>query len=411
MLCKTGKNRIFHTFAFSLRIFAPKCNPDEGARSLDHPVSFFLDPLGHESAKSRCIRLETDLGIGWSCGGEGETLVIDGDAHGPRGAKPGLEDGGGGERVVEDGRGRVVPRMGGPLRIEQSELIGERIGGGEELEARGERERYLRGVEREEKDGHTCGKDLLRSWRVLKDVPFRAGRRRFAARRVVAAPDGATHHDDSFQLVEGFRAALAGCGNVEQRSDGKERNLARMGLNGGEQGSDRIGVWPRRKSLGVGTLGEHIGGLGGQPGSDRNGRRARSGEEAIKKTIHQARACFGIAKGGRDAQNPDLGAFEQQRESKGIVDVVADVGVDPDKLRGTLESGWLTFLQGLRRGGMDGDYHNANSHQGCNPAKSLRGASHVSSQGIPPDAVHDRACYRISSGAKFAPPRIAILPR
>ncbi len=62
----------------------------------------------------------------------------------------------------------------------------------------------------------------------------------------------------------------------------------------------------------------------GGAGQDGNIRAAGFAEHAI----HDFGATFGISEGGGDAENFKLGALEGKGKREGIVDVVADVGVD-----------------------------------------------------------------------------------
>ena len=61
----------------------------------------------------------------------------------------------------------------------------------------------------------------------------------------------------------------------------------------------------------------------------RNVLAAHGGQVAID----QAGAQFRVAEGGRDADDLQFRALEGQGQREGVVDVVADVGVDDGELR------------------------------------------------------------------------------
>ncbi len=92
-----------------------------------------------------------------------------------------------------------------------------------------------------------------------------------------------------------------------------------------EEEGDGVGVGRLGKTvvLGVAALGEV--GLGRRGNASGNGdfRAASFGEEAVEELS----ASFGVAEGGGDAEDLEFGAAEGEGDGEGVVNVVADVGV------------------------------------------------------------------------------------
>jgi hypothetical protein len=81
-------------------------------------------------------------------------------------------------------------------------------------------------------------------------------------------------------------------------------------------------------SLPVAALIHHIGGV--RRGAGENGNVGSA--SFAEKSIDDFGSGLGVAEGGGYAENFKLGAAESQRECEGVVDVIADVGVDDDFL-------------------------------------------------------------------------------
>ncbi len=301
------------------------------------------EAIHEEGEECRGLGAEADAGVGRTGHDLRQALGGDIQAHGPGGAELGFEDGGGGDGVEEYRRGGVVPGMGTPFGIEGLERRGEGGVRGEKLLPVSAVQGYLGGVEGKEANGDAGGEDDLGAGRVLQDIPLGGGRSGACVGGEVSLTDGAAHEDDASELAHGGRVAVDGGGDVEERTDGQQGESIAVLMDGGQQRGDGVGMAARRKVLGVGALGEEIGGGGGQPGIDRNVDDVRGGEEVIE----EASAEIGVAEGGGDADDANLRAAQQKSDGEGIVDVVADIGVDPDQSGGRGQSvgrdgrGWL----------------------------------------------------------------------
>ena len=54
----------------------------------------------------------------------------------------------------------------------------------------------------------------------------------------------------------------------------------------------------------------------------------------VEEAVDKAGAEGGVSPGGGDAEEVELGALEDEAKSEDVVDVVADIGVEDDFLRG-----------------------------------------------------------------------------
>ncbi len=81
-------------------------------------------------------------------------------------------------------------------------------------------------------------------------------------------------------------------------------------------------------SVGVVALRHGIFRGGWLPCQDGNFRAA----DFAQKSVDDAGTGFGVAEGSGYAKDFEFGAFDGEREGEGVVDVVADVGVDDDFL-------------------------------------------------------------------------------
>jgi len=90
--------------------------------------------------------------------------------------------------------------------------------------------------------------------------------------------------------------------------------------------TDRVGMrWLRRvAAFGVAALGERGLGRRGRTGGHGYLGVADFGEEAVQ----ELGTGFGVTEGGSDAEDLEFGAAEGECDGEGIVDVVANVGVD-----------------------------------------------------------------------------------
>src|ERR1035437_3954423 len=217
------------------------------------------NPAQQQLQKPLFVRFQADLSIGGPIHRPGKALVVYFKAHGRSRAEVGTQGIGDGHRVKERGRGRMTVRAGHPLVVEQGQLVGERGAVGKNRLPGRRLEVDLRRVEGHHEDRHAAGQQRSGACRVAVDVPLGVGRPPRPGFAVVVAPvDAAAHQHHPLELAEGGRVALDGRLNVEQRADGDERDLARMGANLAQQELDRIGVFPLRLLAGVGSLGEDI---------------------------------------------------------------------------------------------------------------------------------------------------------
>jgi len=120
---------------------------------------------------------------------------------------------------------------------------------------------------------------------------------------------------------------IDGGADVGERSDGYEGYLARLLANASQQKIDGLSMSLYRR----GVL---------RPARLGKGRLASSGNslgygKALmlrfrEKAIHEPRAKMSVAPGGGDPSDSDFWAGERQRQSKGVVDVIADIGIEDD---------------------------------------------------------------------------------
>jgi hypothetical protein len=76
----------------------------------------------------------------------------------------------------------------------------------------------------------------------------------------------------------------------------------------------------------VASLGEYAVGFGGRAGGDGDILAAAFPEHAVD----DPGAGFGVAEGGGNAEDFEFGAAQGESDGEGVVDVVADVGIDDD---------------------------------------------------------------------------------
>ncbi len=163
---------------------------------------------------------------------------------------------------------------------------------------------------------------------------------------VVTAIDAAAHKDDALKLAEGFRILSDGGLNVEQRADSDEGDLSRMGANLAEQERNCRIVGALRRLAGVGGLCE-VGWLAGNAGKNRNIGATDCGQIAVD----EAGAEFRVSKRGLDAEQVQFRTAQDKGQREGVVDVVANVGIENDELRGRR---WYA-CRGLRAQKLAGD--------------------------------------------------------
>ena len=248
------------------------------------------------------------------------------------GGAEGRVEKGGDDEWVEENRGELTP-----LGVEQGEVVGERGAVGEEGCAAEFVKGELGGVERVDGEEDAAGEEFLCAGDAVADVPLGVGRGwrgggRVGEGRAVAAADGAAHEDDLLEEFEGGGVAIDGGLDGGERAEGDEGDLVWMGFDGVEQEGDAVGTDAGSgETLGEGALGEGAGGGGGRAGGDGDGGVAGVGEQAGE----QAGAEGGVAEGGGDAEEVELGGLQEECDGEGVVDVVTDVGVEEDELRGS----------------------------------------------------------------------------
>ncbi len=95
-----------------------------------------------------------------------------------------------------------------------------------------------------------------------------------------------------------------------------------------EEEGDGIGVGRLGEAAGFGVAALGEGALGRRRNASGHGnvRATGFGEEAVKKLG----ASFGVAESCGDAKDFEFGAAERESDGEGIVNVVADVGVNDD---------------------------------------------------------------------------------
>jgi len=125
------------------------------------------------------------------------------------------------------------------------------------------------------------------------------------------------------KLSEGSRVLVDGGPDIHQRSDGDQRNLARVAANLFEEKKRRHSVrrFGKMAGFGVATLGER--GLGRRGRASRHGYLRRP-TSARKRSRSFARVSV-VPEGSCDADDLQFGAAQSEREREGIVDVVADI--------------------------------------------------------------------------------------
>ena len=260
-------------------------------------------------------------GAGRAGVGARKTFVVNADVHGLDGAERGIDEEGDGHRVEKGGR------LLAPLVVEQSEGVGERRALAEEEGALDFVELELGGVEGHDEKRHAGGKQFLGGRNVVQDVPFGLrGRGRAEAEVAVTALDGAAHHNDALELAEGGGVFVDGGTDVHQRADGDERDLAGVAPDLVEEEGDGVGVRRLGEAAGFGVAALGEGALGRRRYASGYGdvRATGFGKEAVEKLG----AGFRVAESCGDAEDLEFGAAESKGYGEGVVDVVADVGVD-----------------------------------------------------------------------------------
>jgi len=125
---------------------------------------------------------------------------------------------------------------------------------------------------------------------------------------------------------EGGWIFVDGGAHVHQGADGEQCDLAGVAADLVEEESDGVGVSGLGEAvvLGVAALRESALGGRGNTSSYRDFRPTSFGKEAVE----ELGAGLGVTEGGSDAEDLEFGAAEGQCDGEGIVDVVADVGID-----------------------------------------------------------------------------------
>ncbi len=241
--------------------------------------------------------------------------------HGLDGAEGGIDEEGDGHGV-EEGGGFLAP-----LVVEEGEGVGGGSALAEEEGALDLVELELGGVEGHDEEGDAGTEEFLGGGNVIQDVPFRLRRRRWAEAEIaVSAVDGAAHHDDALEFAEGGGVFVDGGADVHQGADGDESDLAGVAADLVEEEGDgvRVGELGKVAGFGVAALSERGFGRGGCAGGYGDVGATDFGEEAVE----EFGAGFGVAEGGGDAEDLQFGAAEGEGDGEGVVDVVADVGVE-----------------------------------------------------------------------------------
>ncbi len=271
--------------------------------------------------------VEADLGVGRVGGagragvGAGKTFFVDADVHGLYRAEGGIDEEGDGHGV-EEGGGFLAP-----LVVEECEGVGDGSALAEEEGALDLVELELGGVQGHDEEGDAGTEEFLGGGNVIQDVPFRLRRRRWAEAEVaVAAVNRAAHENDALEFAEGGGILVDGGADVHQGADGDENDLAWVTADLVEEESCGVGVGGLGEVAGfrVAALGEVGFGRAGCAGGYGDFGAADFGEEAVE----EFGAGFGVAEGGGDAEDLQFGAAEGEGDGEGVVDVVADVGVE-----------------------------------------------------------------------------------
>ena len=316
-------------------VFLPSGGPTSQVRDVGHPgrgrsgCGWGEEAGEEEVEEDLAVGGEADVRVGGAGVFAGIALVVDAEADGGGGAEGWVEEGGDDEGVVEDG-GLLAP-----LGVEEGEVVGEGGAVAEEGGAAEFVEGEAGGVEGVEGEGDAGGEELLGAGDAVADVPLGVWRRGWGGGVgegwAVAAVDGAAHEDDLFEEAEGGGVAVDGGLDGGEGAEGDEGDLVGVGADGVEQEGDAVGVdGGGGDALGEGALGEGGGRGGGGAGGDEDVAVAGIGEEAGK----EAGAEGGVAEGGGDAEEVELGGLEEEGDGEGVVDVVADVGVEEDELGG-----------------------------------------------------------------------------
>src|SRR5882724_4794803 len=324
----------------------------KGARTSAHPYQREKETLDKcltelrggearekEAEKGVRIGVDTDLGIGRTGIGARETFVVYADVHGLDGAERGIDEEGDGHGIEKSGR------LLAPLVVKEGEGVGERRALAEEVGALDFVELELGGVEGHDEERHAGGKQFLGGRNVVQDVPFGLRRCRRAKTEVAAtALDGAAHQDDALEFAERSGVFVDGGADVHQWADGYEGNLAGATADLVEEEGIgiRVGRFGEVVVLGVAALGESSFGWRGDAGGHRDFRAADFGKEAVE----ELGAGLGVTERGGDAEDLEFGAAESEGDGEGVVDIVADVGVEDYFFRGGVGGGGLGAADG-----------------------------------------------------------------
>ncbi len=143
----------------------------------------------------------------------------------------------------------------------------------------------------------------------------------------VTAANGTSHQDNPIEFAEGCRVFVNRFTKIAERADGDDRDFA--GEFGGlrEKKFDGFGMLRRRLAL-LGPIGlrEVGGGVGCSAYEDGHGPDVGFLEEAVDKPS----AKGGVAPRGGDAENFAFWAAQCEGQREGVVNVVADVGIEDD---------------------------------------------------------------------------------
>src|SRR5262249_20428411 len=223
--------------------------------------------------------------------------------------------------IEQRGR-RLVPEL-----KEGAELVGERGTGAEDGLALLALQLDVRGsVERGDDERDAATEDGAGRLAMALDVPLRLG----GGLAVVTDADCSAHHDDALDPWLAVGVFGEQFGDVGERPDGAERQLARVRLElrieeldgafldgplaeGGAQAvlhlSAEVRRVARRRARGDGDV---------------------SAADGVQQAAEDEGARVRVAVNGGDAVQADLGTRQDERQGEGIVDVAADVGVEQD---------------------------------------------------------------------------------
>ena len=272
------------------------------------------------------VGVEAGRGIRRAVGGAGHSLFVYGDVKFGDWTQLGINDIGHGHDVEQGWSGIAVGEN--PLKVQRGECVGERRAGGKEQRSLVFIQEQLGGVERHHEDRNATGKKLLRGGDVAINVVL--GLRAVVdavAEIAVAAFDGAAHQHDALEFAESCQVFVNRFAQIGERADGYERDFA--GEFGGLLEKKFCGFGMLRRSLALlGPIGLREFGGGAGSGADQDGDG--SGVGFLEEAVDETSAKSGVAPGGGDAENLDFGATQCQSQSEGVVNVVADVGVEDD---------------------------------------------------------------------------------